>query len=147
VLVWLSLASLSGADRTETSGIAALVPAVWQALYLVNRFISFREVTTVSDHLLETLFWLCAVLFWMAHARCIAGAVPNRRRAVLFALLAAMLGVPLAAGQLVALAVFGTCTGPEVSVCVLILLISVYALCFAHAAALSPAAPEIPPEK
>ena len=147
VLVWLSVASLSGANHTETAGIAALVPAVWQALYLVNRFISFREVTTVSDHLLETLFWICALLFWMAHARCIAGTVPNRRRAVLFALLCALFGVPAAIGQLAALSVFGTCTGPEVSVCVLMLLTSIYAVCFALSAAASPAAQEIPPEE
>lgn len=133
LLFWLAATWVSGADRSEKTGVASLLLVLWQALYLVDRFISFRQVSTVSDQLMETLFLLSALLFWLAHARCIADSAPSRKRVLLFALLAVLLGLPLAVGQTAALLVFGSCSGPAVGDIVLIFCCCFYFAAFAFA--------------
>jgi hypothetical protein len=145
VLLWLAVSTASGAARDEKNGIAALIPVLWQALYLIDRFISFRQVSTVSDQLLETMFWLCGLLLWLAHARCMADCEPSRRRIVLLSSFALLFGVPLGVAQAVALVALGDVSGPGVGDVVLILASCLYfaaLLCAAlHSPAISPETP------
>lgn len=137
VLLWTSMSSVSGARKLKKAGTYSLFICVWHALYLVDRFMTFREVSTVSDQLLETLYLLCSVYFWLGHAKCIAESEPPRKRVILSALSSAILGVPLAAGQLAAVLVFGDVSGPSLSQTVIIAAGCVYFVLFARAAAMS----------
>ena len=64
-LVLIAFVMWSGARSNEAAGILALIPAVWQTFLLVERFVTFRQVLTVSDQLLETLYLLSACLFFL----------------------------------------------------------------------------------
>ena len=138
VLLWLAASSVSGAERSEKNGCAALIIVLWQALFLIDRFISFRQAATVSDQLLETLFLLSALLFWLAHSRCMADCQPSRRRVMLFGMLAILLGIPLAFAQAAALAILGEVSGPGAGDIALISLSCVYFAAFLDAARRSP---------
>jgi len=133
IVLWSSLS-----ESAERRGILALGIVCWQALFLIERFISFRQVATVSDQMLEALFWTGMLLFWLAYARCVAGVGANRRRAVALALVCVLLGMPLAAGQIAALAALGASGGPSAPMAALILVMCAYLLCFVHSAIHSP---------
>ena len=118
--------------------MAALIPAIWQTIAMVDRFISFREVSTASDQLIETLYLVCATLFLLANARCLAGMAKSRRRCVIWGLLASHLGLVLAAGQLSATVVLGSdISGPPLLQNLLILAFSIYAVSLSASLALS----------
>ena len=118
--------------------MAALIPAIWHTIAMVDRFISFREVSTASDQLIETLYLVCATLFLLANSRCLAGMAKSRRRCVIWGLLASHFGLVLAAGQIAAVVVLGSdISGPPMLQNILILAFSVYAVSLSASLALS----------
>ena len=140
VLLYIAFCLLSGAKRSGTHGIVALVPVIWHTIAMVDRFISFREVSTVSDQLIETLYLVCATLFFLANARCLADIAKSRRACVVWGLLASHLGLVLAAGQSAAIVVLGSdISGPPIMQNILIIALSAYALSIAASLALSSA--------
>ncbi len=135
-LLWI--AALSGDGRKASfKGSLALFLCLWQALYLLERFMSFRQVATVSDQLLETLFWTVSLVFWTHHARCIAGEGASRRRTVALGLIAPVFGIPCAVGHLAALFFTGGEEGALLS-SILMLAVSLYEVIFAAVCAHSP---------
>lgn|GEM_PF-1324620 len=140
VLLYIAFCLLSGAKRSGTHGIVALIPAVWHTIAMIDRFISFREVSTASDQLIETLYLVCATLFFLANARCLADIAKSRRACVIWGLLASHFGLVLAAGQSAAVVVLGNeISGPPMPQNLLIIAFSAYALSIAASLALSPA--------
>ncbi|MBQ2751126.1 MAG: hypothetical protein IJF25_00970, partial [Oscillospiraceae bacterium] len=138
VFLYLAFCLISGAKSSGIHGMAALIPAIWQTIAMVDRFISFREVATASDQLIETLYLVCATLFLLANARCLAGMAKSRRRCVIWGLLASHLGLVLAAGQVAAVVVLGSdISGPPMLQNILILAFSVYAVSLSASLALS----------
>jgi len=138
-LALMLFAALSGdAGRALHKGSLALLICLWQALYLLERFVSFRQVGTASDQMLETLFWTATLVFWTNHARCIAGEGASRRRTVALALAAALFGVPCAVGQLAA-AFLAHAQGDGVILsAALMLAVALYEIVFAVVCAHSP---------
>ena len=129
VLVYLAFCLLSGARRSGTQGMLALIIVVWQVISMVERYISFRQVNTVSDQFLETMFLVCATLFLLANTRCMAGIAKNRKTCVLWGLLSAHLGLVLISGQLVAMLVLGNgVSGPPSAQMAIIGALSLYAV-------------------
>ncbi|MEG1774800.1 MAG: hypothetical protein RR320_08095, partial [Oscillospiraceae bacterium] len=108
VLVLLALWCISGAHRSSLQGSLALIPVVWQSLFTVDRFFGFWQVLTNADQLIETMFLVSASMFLLAHAGCLSGLAPQRRRAIAYSLLTALFGFVLVAGQLSAVAVLGS---------------------------------------
>lgn len=140
VLVYIAFCLLSGAKRSGAHGIVALIPVVWHTIAMVDRFISFREVSTVSDQLIETLYLVCATLFFLANARCLADIAKSRRACVIWGLLASHFGLVLAAGQSAAIVVLGNgISGPPLMQNILIIAFSAYALSIAASLAVSSA--------
>jgi hypothetical protein len=136
VLFYLAFSCLSGACRSGFQGMLLLILVLWQTLSLVQRFISFRQVNTASDQLLETLFMVSATLFLLSHARCVARFGAGRKSCLLRALLTGLFGVVLCAGQLAAVAVLGSgIAGPSGMRMAVIAATSLYALSFAWALA------------
>ena len=131
-LLYLAFFLLSGAKHGKAKGTASLVIVLWQTFLIIERFISFQQVTTVSDQFFETLHMVCFLLFLLYHTRCAAGLNTSRPACVRRSLLTAVFGLPLAVGQLAAVAVFGTgISGPSVVRSIVILASSLYAVCFA----------------
>lgn len=134
VMFYAAFSFLSGACRSGAQGMLLLIPALWQSLSLVQRFISFRQVNTASDQLLETLFLVSATLFLLSHSRCVAGMTAKSGSCVARALLTALFGIVLCAGQLAGTAVLGAeISGPSPMRVAVVLATSLYALCFAAA--------------
>ena len=143
VLIYMAFCFLSGAKRSGTHGIIALIPAIWQTIAMADRFISFREVSTVSDQFIETMYLVCATLFFLAHARCVANIAKSRRPCVIWGLLASHFGLVLAAGQCAAVMVLGKgIYGPPMIQIALISAFSIYSVSIAASLALSPAEKE-----
>jgi len=138
VFLYLAFCLVSGAKSSGLHGMAALIPAIWHTIAMVDRFISFREVSTASDQLIETLYLVCATLFLLANSRCLAGMAKSRRRCVIWGLLASHFGLVLAAGQIAAVVVLGSdISGPPMLQNILILAFSVYAVSLSASLALS----------
>lgn len=106
-MLFVAFCLFSGAARGGMHGTLALLPVLWQAINMVEHYISFRQVNTVSDQLLETLFLVSATLFFLAQSRCIAGFDGRERSCIWFGLFTALFGFATAAGQAAALAVLG----------------------------------------
>lgn len=135
----LSLCIISGARTPAIFGALSLLPVLWQALDALQRFLSFRQVNTDSDQLLETLYMTAAVLFLLAQARSLANVSPRRRGTVIYALLTVLFGVVLIVGQLSALSVLGPgVSGPTPPRMLMLGATCLYALCLALSAALPP---------
>ncbi len=140
VLVYIAFCLLSGAKRSGTHGIVALIPAVWHTIAMIDRFISFREVTTASDQLIETLYLVSATLFFLANAKCLADIAKSRRACVMWGLIASHFGLVLAAGQSAAIVVLGNgISGPPMPQNILIIAFSIYALSIAASLAVTSA--------
>lgn len=132
VLLYITFCFLSGANRSGVQGMVALIPVVWHAIAMVDRFISFRQVNTVSDQFIETMYLVCATLFLLANSRCLAGMAKSSRPCVIWGLLTAHFGLVLVAGQASAMMVLGSkITGPTTSQNALILSLSAYSLAVA----------------
>jgi len=138
LLAWIAATSLSGVRRNNIAGYASLVISVWHSLYMIDRFITFRQASTVSDQFIETVYMLFATFFWLAHAKCIAGVDMQRKRVVLCAAGAVVLGIPLVAGQFFASVILGAVSGPAFTEILLIAASCVYFAVFAMAAVFSP---------
>ncbi len=135
----LVAAALSGdPSKASRKGMLSLFVCLWQVPFLLERFISFRQVATVSDQLLETLFWTCTLVFWTNHARCIAGEGASRRRTVALALVAPVFGVPCAVGRLAALFLGAGEEAGALLPAALMLIVSIYEAVFAFYCAHSP---------
>ena len=136
-LLWI--AALSGdSSKASRKGCLSLLVCLWQALYLLERFMSFRQVATVSDQLLETLFWTASLVFWTHHARCLAGEGASRRRTVALGLAAPVFGIPCAVGRLAALFFTGGEEEGTLPACILMLAVALYEAIFAAVCAHSP---------
>lgn len=128
-LLYLAFCFLSGAQRSGTQGILALLPVVWQAISMVERYISFRQVNTVSDQFIETMYLIFATLFLLSHTRCLAGMAKSRRNCILWGLLAAHFGLVLISGQMAAVVVLGNeVSGPPLKQMIIIAAMSIYAI-------------------
>ncbi len=128
VFLYLASVLLSGAARSGTQGMLALVPVLWQTLNMVDRFFGFRQVSTASDQTLEVLFLVSATLFFLAHTRCVANIPLGRRACVTRGFLTALFGFPLCCGQLASISVLGNAgTGPNLPRLAVIAAISFYA--------------------
>lgn len=128
-LLYLAFCFLSGAQRSGTQGMLALLPVVWQAISMVERYISFRQVNTVSDQFIETMHLVFATLFLLANTRCMAGMAKSRRICVIWGLLAAHFGLVLIVGQMAAVMVLGNeVSGPPLAQMIIIAALSVYAI-------------------
>lgn len=131
-LIFVAFFMWSGARARDAAGMLALVPAVWQTLLLVERFVSFRQVLTVSDQLLETLYLLSASLFFLFYARSLLQIKPGSHSLVASALLTALFGYMLALGQYAGMAVVGDMAGPPAALLPMVLSVSSYALLFVY---------------
>lgn len=129
LLLYITFCLLSGAQRSGFQGIVALVPVIWHSIHMVDRFISFREVSTVSDQFIETMYLVCATMFLLANARCLAATAKSGKRCVLWGLLTAHFGIVLTVGQICAIAVLGSdISGPDALQNALMLVLSCYAV-------------------
>lgn len=138
--LYITFCLLSGAKRSASQGIVALLPVIWHTIAMIDRFISFREVSTASDQLLETIYLVCATLFLLANARCLAATAKSAKRCVLWGLLTAYFGIALAAGQAAAVMVLGSeISGPPMLQNVLIIVTSCYAITVSAAMAIASA--------
>ena len=129
-LILIALVMWSGARSKEAAGVLALVPSVWQTFLLVERFVTFRQVLTVSDQLLETLYLLSACLFFLFYARSLLQIVTGSQGLVAAALLTALFGFVLAFGQYAGMAVAKDASGPSFLLLPMMLTVSSYALLF-----------------
>ena len=141
-LAWIAATSLSGVRRNYAAGYASLLISAWHTVYMVARFITFRQASTVSDQFIETAYMLFATFFWLAHAKCIAGVGMQRKRVVFSAAGAVILGVPLVFGQFFASVVLGAVSGPSFTELLLIAASCVYFAVFSIAASDSPTVSE-----
>jgi hypothetical protein len=129
-LILIAFVMWSGARSKEATGLLALIPAVWQTFLLVERFVSFRQVLTVSDQLLETLYLLSACLFFLFYARSLLQIVAGSQSLVAAALLTALFGFVSAVGQYAGMAVAKDASGPSPLLLPMMLTVSSYALIF-----------------
>ena len=130
--LYLAFFMHSGAKAGSLKGISSLTVVLWQAFMVIERFISFQQVTTVSDQLFETLFMVLFILFMLYHTKCAGDIAANRSACIRRALLTAVFGITVSVGQLAATGVFGSAiTGPSIERSIVILASSVYAVCFA----------------
>ncbi|MFV0497032.1 MAG: hypothetical protein ACK5L0_02520 [Candidatus Fimivivens sp.] len=119
----------SGSKRSDLQGVLVLPMVLWQTVSMVERFMSFRQVNTVSDQFIETMHLVFATLFLLANARCIADIQKSRRICVLWGLLAAHFGLVLIIGQLAGMMVLGwDISGPSVRRILIIAALTFYAL-------------------
>lgn len=126
--LYLAFCFYSGFKRSGIQGMLALPMVLWQAISMVERYISFRQVNTVSDQFLETMYLVLATLFLLANTRCMAGFPKSRRACVLWGLLAAHFGLVLIVGQVAGMMVLGgAISGPSVLQIVVIAALSIYA--------------------
>ena len=126
--LYLAFCFYSGFQRSGLQGLLALPMVIWQAISMVERYISFRQVNTVSDQFLETMFLVFATLFLLANTRCMAGIPKSRRICVLWGLLTAHFGLVLTVGQLAATMVLGSdISGPPVLQMLIISALTLYA--------------------
>lgn len=129
IIIYIAFCFFSGAATSAFHGILALVPVLWQTLYMVERYISFRQVNTVSDQFLETAYLVFATLFLLYSSRYVARNAKGRRRCIACGLLAAHFGLVTAAGQLAAVTVLGSeVSGPPAAEMLIMLGISIYAV-------------------
>lgn len=129
ILLYITFCLLSGAKRSSSQGLVALIPVIWHTIAMVDRFISFREVSTVSDQFIETMYLVCATMFLLANARCLAATAKSAKRCVIWGLLTAHFGLVLAAGQAAAVVVLGSeISGPPALQNALIAVTSCYAI-------------------
>lgn len=127
--LYLAFCFYSGFKRSGLQGMLALPMVVWQAISMVERYISFRQVNTVSDQFIETMYLVLATLFLLSNTRCMAGTPKSRRICVLWGLLAGHFGLVLIAGQLAGMAVLGSdISGPPVLQMLAIAALTLYAL-------------------
>ncbi len=127
--LYLAFCFYSGFKRSGAQGLLALPMVIWQAISMVERYISFRQVNTVSDQFIEAMHLVFATLFLLANARCVAGIPKSRRLCVLWGLLAAHFGLVLIAGQLGGRMVLGgDISGPPALQLLVIAALSLYAL-------------------
>ncbi|HWP51424.1 MAG TPA: hypothetical protein VN626_06980 [Clostridia bacterium] len=126
--LYLAFCFYSGFQRSGLQGMLALPMVIWQAISMVERYISFRQVNTVSDQFLETMYLVFATLFLLANTRCMAGIPKSRKVCVLWGLLTAHFGLVLTAGQLAATMVLGgDISGPPVLQMLIISALTLYA--------------------
>lgn len=136
--IYITSCLLSGAKRSASQGIVALLPVIWQTIAMIDRFISFREVSTASDQLIETLFLVCATLFLLANARCLAATAKSAKRCILWGLLSAYFGIVLVAGQGFAMMMLGSdISGPSALQNLLTVVTACYAITVSMAMAAS----------
>lgn len=127
--LYLAFCFYSGFKRSGLQGLLALPMVIWQAISMVERYISFRQVNTVSDQFIETMYLVFATLFLLANTRCMAGMPKSRKICVLWGLLAAHFGMVLIVGQLAGMMVLGAgISGPPVLQVLVIAALSLYAL-------------------
>lgn len=127
--LYLAFCFYSGFQRSGLQGMLALPMVIWQAISMVERYISFRQVNTVSDQFLETMHLVFATLFLLANARCVAGTPKSRRICVLWGLLSAHFGLVLIAGQMGGMTVLGgDISGPPVLQMLIIAALVLYEL-------------------
>ena len=127
--LYLAFCFYSGFQRSGLQGMLALPMVIWQAVSMVERYISFRQVNTVSDQFIETMYLVFVTLFLLANARCVAGTPKSRRVCVLWGLLAAHFGLVLIAGQMGGMTVLGgDISGPPVLQMLIIAAMALYAL-------------------
>lgn len=127
--LYLAFCFYSGFKRSGIQGMLALPMVIWQAISMVERYISFRQVNTVSDQFIETMYLVFATLFLLANTRCMAGIPKSRRICVLWGLLAAHFGLVLIVGQLAGMMVLGgDISGPPVLQILIIAALTLYAL-------------------
>lgn len=138
LLAWIASTSLSGVRRNQFAGYASLLISAWHSVYMISRFITFRQSATVSDQFIETVYMLFATFFWLAHAKCIAGVNMNRKTLIISASGAVVLGLPLIIGQFFASVVLGPVSGPAFTELLLIGASCVYFAVFALASIFSP---------
>lgn len=137
IIIYIAFCFFSGAATSSLQGILALVPVLWQTVYMVERYISFRQVNTVSDQLLETMYLVFATLFLLYSSRYVAHNAKGRRRCIACGLLAAHFGLVTASGQLAAVMVLGDkVVGPPMTAITIMLGISLYAVAVSASLAL-----------
>lgn len=127
--LYLAFCFYSGFKRSGFQGMLALPMVIWQAISMVERYISFRQVNTASDQFIETMYLVLATLFLLANTRCMAGMPKSRRICVLWGLLASHFGLVLIVGQFAGMAVLGgDISGPPVIQMLAIAALTLYAL-------------------
>ena len=113
---------------------AALIPVAYTLSTLIYRFFSYNTVNSISDHMLEILFYAMCTLLLLQQVRVLCGIGPGRGLKMICALgfMTALSGLTLAFPQLAARS-GGTVAVVDLPVIelIFILLISLYALCFA----------------
>ncbi len=127
--LYLAFCFYSGFKRSGLQGMLALPMVIWQAISMVERYISFRQVNTASDQFIETMYLVLATLFLLANTRCMAGIPKSRRICVLWGLLLSHFGLVLIVGQFAGMAVLGgDISGPPVLQMLTIAALTLYAL-------------------
>jgi hypothetical protein len=127
--LYLAFCFYSGFKRSGLQGMLALPMVIWQAISMVERYISFRQVNTASDQFIETMYLVFATLFLLANTRCMAGIPKSRKICVIWGLLASHFGLVLIVGQLAGIAVLGSdISGPPVLQILTIAALTLYAL-------------------
>lgn len=125
--LWL----MSGARATSAISVLALVPAVWQSVYMILTFMNFRFTVYSSDELFTTLYLALATLFFYYHAGIVAEVNPKPTAVVASGLSLAVCGIVISVGQIAALFVLGyLVAGPTLRECIVMLSVSFYAIAF-----------------
>lgn len=138
-LILTALIIWSGSRAGQTARILALVPAIWQTFLLVERFITFRQVLTVSDQLLETLFLASACFFFVNYAGCIIFKGSVDARLVSSALWSCLLGIVMTAGRYAAMPITGFVGRGEQALLLTFVAISIFSFLFILPTMIAPA--------
>lgn len=115
------------------AAFATLVVVLWQSAWAIVRFSAFWQVSTLSDHLLESFYLALAPLFWMAQAYFLSG-IPKKRiggRVITLGLTLAVVAIPLTLGQAATLIAYqGLSKGPSPINCLMLLSMGLYTAVF-----------------
>lgn len=133
--VAMALLSKQYFNGNPFGGYAAFSVAIplWQAVRTIAHFGYFKQITTVSDHLLESCFMMLCCLFFMNHAYIVTGLRKDTRSQPIIAmgLTMSIIGIPLVVGQTGSILLNGgDITGPSFASCFFILAVCLYALVF-----------------
>lgn len=87
----------------------------YTSIYSIERFISFKQVTTVPDQLLETFYLVFTILFWMEYVKFNEVEKRSRKNAIFAACGSILFGLPLLIAQLICIVVFSKVSGPSLN--------------------------------
>ena len=88
---------------------------LYTSIYSIERFISFKQVTTVPDQLLETFYLIFTMMFWMEYVKFNEVEKRSRKNTIFLACGSILFGLPLLISQITCLVVFAKVSGPSVN--------------------------------